>query len=244
LQAAIDSTPSLFSYQSLALAWGPRADGYFLTDDPQKLVQPGQVARIPFVSGECDDEGTLFSLSQVNVTTDADLRTYISDFFLVNVTDADMDKVLTLYPQNVTLGSPFDTGTRNALTPEFKTIAAFLGDLVFQAPRRFFLRNVSGKQNTWSYLNKRLKSLPILGSVHASDIPIIYGGEDLTDYLINFATNLNPNGGSVAHWPPYTTLWPQLLTLYDAPVSTNVTLDTYRAEGIQFLTELSLVYPL
>jgi acetylcholinesterase len=181
-----------------------------------------------------------------------------------------MDKVLTLYPQNVTLGSPFDTGTRNALTPEFKTIAAFLGDLVFQAPRRFFLRNVSGKQNTWSYcslhlfpclrvqvllvlhrsrvdshtVNKRLKSLPILGSVHASDIPIIYGGEDLTDYLINFATNLNPNGGSVAHWPPYTTLWPQLLTLYDAPVSTNVTLDTYRAEGIQFLTELSLVYPL
>jgi acetylcholinesterase len=68
LQAAIDSTPSLFSYQSLALAWGPRADGYFLTDDPQKLVQQGQVARIPFVSGECDDEGTLFSLSQVNVT--------------------------------------------------------------------------------------------------------------------------------------------------------------------------------
>jgi acetylcholinesterase len=54
--------------QSLDLAWLPRVDGDFLTDDPQKLVQQGQVAKIPIVSGDCDDEGTLFSLAQTNVT--------------------------------------------------------------------------------------------------------------------------------------------------------------------------------
>ena len=54
--------------QSLALVWQPRADGYFLADNPQRLVQQGKVARIPFVAGECDDEGTLFSLTQTNVT--------------------------------------------------------------------------------------------------------------------------------------------------------------------------------
>ena len=54
--------------KSLALAWIPRADGVFLADDPQKLVQEGKVARIPLVAGECDDEATSFSLSQLNVT--------------------------------------------------------------------------------------------------------------------------------------------------------------------------------
>ncbi|KAN0139660.1 Alpha/Beta hydrolase fold [Lactarius tabidus] len=243
LIAAINLTPSLFSFQSLSLAWQPYADGIFLEDNPQKLVQQGKVAQVPFVSGECDDEGTLFSLSQTNVTTDAELHAYLTEFFLINVTNDDVDKVLALYPQDVTQGSPFDTGTQNALTPEFKRIAAILGDLIFQAPRRWLLDNVSGKQNTWSYLNKRLKSLPILGSAHASDIPIIYGGQDLTNYLIHFVTNLDPNGGSDAQWPQYTTSSPQLLTLYDAPVPTNITLDTYRAEGMTFLTQLSLTHP-
>jgi acetylcholinesterase len=52
----------------VALAWTPRVDGVFLVDDPHKLVQQGEVARIPFISGDCDDEGTLFSLTQTNIT--------------------------------------------------------------------------------------------------------------------------------------------------------------------------------
>jgi acetylcholinesterase len=62
-----------------------------------------------------------------------------------------MDELLMLYPQNVTKGSPYDTGTPNALTPEFKRIASILGDLTFQAPRRFLLQSLSDKQNAWSY---------------------------------------------------------------------------------------------
>ena len=179
-----------------------------------------------------------------------------------------MDEVLTLYPQNVTLGSPYDTGTQNAFTPEFKRIASILGDLVFQAPRRFFLDHSSGKQNTWSFctwhafsrlhvssrphsqidshtVSKRFKSLPILGSVHASDILNIYGPGDLTDYLIHFVTNLDPNGGSSPQWPQYTTSSRQLLTFLDDPV-TNITItrDTYRTDGMEFLTKLSLAHPL
>jgi len=72
--------------QSLHLAWIPRTDGIFLTDDPQKLVHQGKVAKIPYVTGKlrlpctiflsphkvyignCDDEGTLFSLANANIT--------------------------------------------------------------------------------------------------------------------------------------------------------------------------------
>ena len=62
-----------------------------------------------------------------------------------------MDKLLTLYPQDVTQGSPYDTGTKNAFTPEFKRIASILGDFEFQGPRRLLLNNLSEKQNTWSF---------------------------------------------------------------------------------------------
>ena len=85
-----------------------------------------------------------------------DLRTYLKEFFIPNATDAQMDDLLTLYPQNVTQGSPYDTSTQNALTPEFKRIASILGDLVFQAPRRYFLQTVSDKQNTWFYCTLRV----------------------------------------------------------------------------------------
>ena len=88
--------------------------------------------------------------------TDVALRTFLTEFFLINVTDAELDKVLTLYPQDPTQGSPFDTDTQNAFTPEFKRIAALLGDFSFQVPRRFFLDSVSGKQNTWSYCKLHL----------------------------------------------------------------------------------------
>ena len=31
--------------------WGPRTDGKFLVEDPQKLLQQGSVARVPFITG-------------------------------------------------------------------------------------------------------------------------------------------------------------------------------------------------
>ena len=179
-----------------------------------------------------------------------------------------MDELLTLYPQNVSQGSPYDTGTKNALTPESKRIASIMGDLVFQAPRRFFVQTVSDKQNTWSFctfcayacaqvlvltdtsadsytVSKRLKSLPILGSFHQSDLVNIYGGGDLTDFLIRFVTNLDPNDDGVLspQWPRYTSSSPQLMTLLGSQSSHDnrtITQDTYRAQGIEFLTNLSL----
>jgi len=190
--------------------------------------------------------------------TEADLRTYISEFILPNIKDAELDKLLEFYPQDPTQGSPYDTGDQNAFTPQFKRIASIMGDYAFQAPRRFFLKNISGKQNTWSFcmyfpwywplhssinfntVSKRMKSLPVLGSVHSSDILNIYGGGDLTDYLINFATNLDPNGGLSPRWPQYNLKSPQLMTLVDSQVTNRtITQDAYRVEEMELLTNLS-----
>ncbi|KAJ7046421.1 Alpha/Beta hydrolase protein [Mycena alexandri] len=243
LKAAQDASPFIFSYQSLLLAWLPRADGTFLSDNPQRLVQQGLVAKIPFVTGDCDDEGTLFSLSTLNITTDAEFLTYIQTLWLPLATTAQGNTLNTLYPSDIIDGSPFNTGLLNGVTPQFKRIAAFQGDAVFQAPRRFFQQSLSGKQNQWAFLSKREKAVPILGSFHATDILNVYFDGELTDYLINFAATLNPNGKTVPNWPAYTTATPNMMTFLDGLIPTTITQDTYRAAGMQFLTNITLQFP-
>ncbi|KAJ7609760.1 Alpha/Beta hydrolase protein [Mycena polygramma] len=246
LKAAQDASPFIFAYQSLILAWLPREDGVFLTDKPQQLVLQGKVADVPFVTGDCDDEGTLFSLGTLNITTDAEFIQYLSSIWLPGVatTSALATTMQTLYPSDITAGSPFDTSILDALTPQFKRLAAFQGDAVFQAPRRFFQQQRSGKQKQWGYLSKRLKGVPFLGAFHFTDILNVYFDGELTDYLINFATNLDPNGHTVPNWPAYTTATPNMMTFLDGLFPTTITQDTFRAQAIAFMTNLTLQFPI
>ncbi|KAH7885008.1 Alpha/Beta hydrolase protein [Phlebopus sp. FC_14] len=241
LLGAVNKSPSISSYQSLKLAWLPRVDGVFLMDDPQHLVQQGSVANIPFISGDCDDEGTVFALTAINVTTDSQLEEYLQTEWLPA---SAIQQLLQLYPADVTQGSPFDTGNLNALTPQFKRMAAIEGDAIFQSARRLFLQNQSGKQNIWTFLSKRLKAIPFLGSFHASDVLNVYGGGDMASYLVRFVANLDPNGGIDINWPKYTAQQPNMLEFSDGLITQTISQDTYRAEPIAFLIDLLLSYPL
>ncbi|KAI0059490.1 carotenoid ester lipase precursor [Artomyces pyxidatus] len=243
LTVAINNTPNMDSFQSLNLVWAPRVDGVFLKDYPQHLVKQGSVANIPFISGDVDDEGTAFSLTSVNLTTNQAVHDYFHENYFPKTSTQDIEKLLQLYPNDTSLGSPFDTGTASALTPQYKRIAAIQGDLVFQAPRRFLLQQRSSRQKAYSFLSKTFKYIPDLGSAHGTDLLDIYGPGILTDYLIRFATTLDPNGDTGIFWPHYTVETPKLLTLWDGATPVNITNDTYRAKGMQFLTELSLADP-
>ncbi|VDC05628.1 unnamed protein product [Peniophora sp. CBMAI 1063] len=244
LKEAVNQGPNIFAYQSLDEAYLPRVDGDFLTDNPQKLVQRGKIANVPFITGDCDDEGTLFSLSNSNITTEDELKEYILTYYAPGATDAEIKALLAAYPADVTKGSPFDTGALNAITPQFKRLAAMQGDFAFNAPRRFLLHQRASKQNAWSYLSKRYKTLPVLGSLHATDILNIYGDEELTEYLVRFVAKLDPNGGSLKNWPKYSTSSPTLMTFLDGLTPTKLTSDTFRTAGFNILTQLSLKYPL
>lgn len=46
----------------------PRADGVLIKTSPQKLALQGKMAKIPFIIGDVEDEGTLFSLGSMNIT--------------------------------------------------------------------------------------------------------------------------------------------------------------------------------
>ncbi|KAF8833187.1 alpha/beta-hydrolase [Paxillus ammoniavirescens] len=241
---AVNNSPSGFSYESTTLAWEPRVDGVFLSDDPHKLIQQGPVADIPFVNGGCDDEGTLLAIATLNITTDAQLEEYLKTYRFHEAPTTAIRELLEFYSANVSQGSPFNTGELNALTPQFKRIAAFQGDVTFEAPRRFLLQHRSGKQPLWTYVSKRMKTLPVLGSFHGSDLVNVYGGEDMASYLVRFVDNLDPNGGTDLHWPQYTTANPHMLEFLDGPIPQALIEDTHRVEAMKFLTNVMLAYPL
>jgi len=245
IRAAINRSPGfLGSYQGLySVAWLPRVDGVFLTALPERLLLEGSVADVPFVTGNCDDEGTVFSLSNSNVTTNDELIAYLAEFVFKGASASEINETLSFYPEDPAQGSPFDTGDLNAITPEYKRISAFLGDFFFQAPRRLLLEYRSGEQDTYSFLSKRAKSTNIIGSYHSSDLMNVYGPGDMTDYLVRFAANLDPNGNTGITWPRYSIDSPLLLTFLDGPTPLELTNDTYRAEGMKAVTNLSLAYP-
>ena len=79
---------------------------------------------------------------------------------------------------------------------------------------------------------------------HGSDLLNVYGPGDMTDYLVNFVTNLDPNNSTGIYWPQYTTDSPNLLTFLDGLVPLEITQDTYREEAIAFMMNVILQNPL
>lgn len=60
----------------------------------------------------------------------------------------------------------------------------------------------------------------------------------MTDYLINFVNDLDPNGaGGHLFWPQYTTASPNMMTFLDGLIPLAITQDTYRAAPMAFLTQ-------
>ncbi|KAF8896776.1 carotenoid ester lipase precursor [Gymnopilus junonius] len=251
LGAAINLSSNIFSFSSINIVWNPSVDGIVFQRNPQRSVQEGLYAKVPLITGDCDDEGTLFSLSTLNITTNAEFLAYMHSNY--NFPSNRLAEVNQEYPEDLAQGSPFNTGNSNAITPEFKRLAAIQGDYFFQAPRRFFLQTASKTQKTFAFLFKRGKAQPILGSFHSSDIPEFYGvagSSDFiaTDALINFAHTGDPNLPknplsllSKIEWPAWTVSPnPPLLTFLDPSPNVTITFDNYRVEPMQLLTSISL----
>ncbi|KAH9926325.1 alpha/beta-hydrolase [Epithele typhae] len=247
--AAAGTLGGQFSYQGTGgvLQWIPHADGVFLTDLPQRLILKGAVARVPLISGDVLDEGTIFATSSFNATTDADFAAFVHDFFFPGAPASAVAPLLELYPSDVAQGSPFGTGAADALAPQYKRIAAYQGDLVWQGPRRFFLDNVFGKQPIWSYRFER-ETFAGLGTPHGSDFfELLREANDMADYLIHFTHTLDPNGAPsnrTIEWPEYDPVNRQVLRQLAGDVPLDVADDFARLGATDALMNLTLAYPL
>ncbi|KAK4688859.1 hypothetical protein P7C73_g1244, partial [Tremellales sp. Uapishka_1] len=213
--------------------FGPSIDGDLIPASPHALLAQGNFSKIPFISGNNLDEGTLFVPTSINSSLAIIAFLDVLEPKAPNLTTT--AEILTLYPDNPALGSPFNTGNQTfGLSPSFKQAAAIIGDNGFQSKRRWFLEsaNQHGLNQTWSYqFEETIPGAGYLGTYHASEIPYIYGSVSLAanyttgdlslsramiEYWLNFVYYTNPNGpnatstitptlqaANATYWSPY-----------------------------------------
>ncbi|KAI9644394.1 hypothetical protein NHQ30_007751 [Ciborinia camelliae] len=224
---ATNSVPGLLSYSSVALSYLPRPDGTVLTQSPDILLSSGAWAKVPFIVGDQEDEGTIFALFQSNISTTAQLATYFKSVFFPNTDASILNGLLATYPDDLSSGSPFRTLLFNNWYPQFKRLAAILGDITFTLTRRAFLQTalaVAPAVPSWSYLSSYDYGTPFLGTFHGSDILQVFNGirpdyaaAASKAYYLSFVNTLDPNNGTnallYANWPQYAK-GAQLLNLY------------------------------
>ncbi|KAJ6088223.1 secreted lipase [Penicillium sp. IBT 16267x] len=214
---AANSVPGILSYNSVALSYLPRPDGTVLTDSPEVLVADGKYASVPFIIGDQEDEGTIFALFQSNITTETEIVDYLQDLFFADASRTQLEDLVATYPDITTDGSPFRTGIANNWYPQYKRIAAILGDLTFTLTRRIFLtvaNQVKPDVPSWSYLSSYDYGTLLLGTFHGSDIlQVFYGilpnwaSKATHAYYFSFVYDLDPNSKATGYmnWPQWST---------------------------------------
>lgn len=123
----------LEGYRSLASAWTLRPGCKLLPQSPDKIAATGKIANVPLLMGDMRDEGPLFSLiTAINTTTEDDVKVYFKTYWWPNASENQLTRLLELYTQDPTRGSPYGTGIANAATSQFKRIAYIVGDYSFE----------------------------------------------------------------------------------------------------------------
>lgn len=247
--SASNAVPGLLSYFTVNLSYLPRPDGKTITASPDQLVTTGKYAKVPFIVGDQEDEGTLFGLFTPNLTTTAEVTTYLSTIFFNNASPAQVGQLVATYQDTWDDGSPFRTTLFNNIYPQFKRISAILGDITFTLTRRVFLEiasQVHPDVPSWSYLSTYDYGTPVLGTFHFSDIiQVFYGivpsnaASSVREYYYSFVYNLDPNvGNDLGNWPQ----WSKEKKLLNIGANSNGYLDdNFRSDTYEFLKQNAAV---
>ena len=196
-------------------------------------------AKIPFIIGDQEDEATLFALTQFNLSTTADVEKYLISVFFHDATPEIIRGLVAIYPDDPAAGSPFGTGDLYEIYPQYKRLAAILGDLTFTLTRRGFLANTADLLS-WSYLSSYDEGTPILGNFHGSDLLPAFGTTpgfpsiSIQAYYLSFFNTLDPNNGTTGQveWP----LWKEGKVLLNFGASSNQLIaDTFRNESYAYI---------
>jgi len=240
---AANSVPGILSYSTVSLSYLPRPDGTALTTSPDQLIAAGKFAKVPYIVGNQEDEGTLFGIFTANLTTTNDVATYLSTVFFPSADTAVIKGYVNTYQNIIEDGSPFRTFLLNNWYPQFKRVSAILGDITFTITRRIFLATATTAHPdvpSWSYLANYNFGTPILGTFHGSDLlQVFYGilpnnaARSIRGYYYSFIHHLDPNvDNDFGEWPQWSES-KQLMTF--GANSNSLQADDFRADSYEFL---------
>ncbi|KAF5361602.1 hypothetical protein D9758_007318 [Tetrapyrgos nigripes] len=180
--------------------WIPTLDSEIVPAFPSTL-RPAHGAVEAVVIGCNKDEATLVTAQTANSTqaisdrilsappSPPDASTFEREAQLKELEHI-LNQTLALYPNNPSLGSPFDTGNETfGLDPEYKRTAAVSTDMEFQSMRRFHLDQqlLPAGIRSYSFLFADPDAVPVqdfvngspapgsLGVTHSSEIFYVFG---------------------------------------------------------------------
>jgi carboxylesterase type B len=209
------------------------------------LISAGKYAKVPFIVGNQEDEGSLFGLFTPNLTTTRDVADYFSSIYFPYADKKVVQGLVDTYQTTTEDGSPFRTLLLNNWYPQFKRVAAIVGDITFTLTRRIFLEESSSvfpDVPSWSYLATYDYGTPILGTFHGSDlIQVFYGilpnnaAKSIRAYYFSFVYNLDPNKGSGQdNWPQ----WSKSRQLKSFGANSNSIInDNFRSDSAEYLAK-------
>ncbi|CAE6415432.1 unnamed protein product [Rhizoctonia solani] len=223
----------------------------FLPSSTSSIIESGKYANIPIISGSNLEEGTWFVAA---TSTFLDLVEFLNTSLpglAIGLPPSISSPMCALYPKVLAEGSPYNTGNETfGRGDSYKWAASIVGDYLFTAPRRQFIRAVASRgQKVWSYMFSQptAGAPPGYGISHTSEIAYVFGGlssnatqesKDVSDkmmqYWINFATTLNPrpDGSNLPAWPTYGTLKNMVQLRAD---NYSALLDTFREPATDYI---------
>ncbi|GAA5875090.1 hypothetical protein JCM16303_005004 [Sporobolomyces ruberrimus] len=232
---------------------GKRGGGGWLDVRPSERITRGDYMRIPVVLGSVVDEGSRFVSKDIREGEQEFLDVVRDVFeFTYGAIEDLLEPILSYYPAT----TPSLSSRYKGLTTNYERLSLFLGDILFQAPRRHFLRETPKDfgEPSWAYVYEEPKrgAEERLGVQHGADLEDWFGhgiregeeeadeeeggmaklSKDMASYLINFVTRLDPNGPNLPRWPQYTM---DRLTLQLSRGNVTVKGDDDRLEAMRFL---------
>ncbi|KAL1695336.1 Alpha/Beta hydrolase protein [Schizophyllum commune] len=238
--------------------WFPNLDGEMVPDLPSRIWASGEYARVPFIAGTHLDDGTRFTPTfvkneqEVRVVLGA-METPPLDGYNSIQLDKHVSKILELYPNDPSLGSPYNTGNETfGLSAQYKRLASIMGDINFESQRRLWQEQTAADGvASYGYLftDPQVDSEPRYGVPHGAIVDYMYHripdaapqsswnlSARIMDYYLSFATSLTPNDGlgvSRAEWPQWEAD-DKLLMQLDGTNLGSIR-DTYRQAQIEYL---------
>lgn len=193
--------------------------GGVLPQSPQDMFKQGDVAKVPYLLGANNDEGTLFVFRAQKLRTNRAYRQYLTTQF-----GESADDVYDMYPP-LDFDGDFNLARENVITDS---------GLLCSTHHTARLASDAGLEVYMYNFNIPWGPMPqILKAAHAAEISHVFGkpyvnpfqrntasGEDqeiadaMNTYWASFARNADPNfAGAPALWPRFTTDHDQRLQL-------------------------------
>lgn len=233
-----------------ARVFGPGFDptDNFMPVSSIDAIRAGNFSRVPLIQGTQEDEGTVnvFRLPGVNGT--AGVVDFLARGRASTVNRTIIEKFVSFYPNDPAAGSPFGTGSDYQLYPQYKQLAAAVGDIGQQFGRRAYNNLMAARLPAiYAYHATYNRGTSALGTYHGSDVGVLFNFRNSTAlpsqsgqvYYISFVNNLDPN---VIRNPRSNVTWPKFtednkVILNFGATANVVEPDTYRQEAFEYWNE-------